>query len=397
MSDIIAPENVKIKQVYGRIKDLTGRSVGDFGSKVLGLAEVNHNGSQWYVQCYCGDIFISSRANVKKCQGCFACGVKRTHKKQTINLSGQTFGSLQILKEITNKIYFAKCLNCYNFCTVNMRCKYGTETCGCSKYMDRDSVIGKKFNKLTILDIERRGRGYFAVCSCECGSGKITKPSLYAVKKGQVKSCGCYSKSEEVMKRKIKSKTKPYKLRVEQSNKIHNNLYSYPEDNELTYKDLKSKIKITCSLHGDFIKSFSKHIYSKQGCPKCKIEEYMTNNTFPGYSLQFFIDKPHLKNKYGFLYYVKINNGECFKIGITMRNVQDRFYGIEQQSNKKVTKVEAVFVLETTIYNAYLKEQQILKEFKLNRIHTGWSTEVFNRDISEEIRHYFEPSPSESE
>lgn len=57
--------------------------------------------------------------------------------------------------------------------------------------------IGKKFNRLTILDIyekERisKGRKYkekFVKCLCECGS--IHHTYLYNVIKGAIKSCGC--------------------------------------------------------------------------------------------------------------------------------------------------------------------------------------------------------------
>jgi hypothetical protein len=57
---------------------------------------------------------------------------------------------------------------------------------------------------------------------------------------------------------------------VELANKIHNYKYNY----ETTiYKNMNIKIQITCPKHGFFFQSPLKHIYAKQGCPKCKFEK----------------------------------------------------------------------------------------------------------------------------
>lgn len=57
---------------------------------------------------------------------------------------------------------------------------------------DLQSLIGKKFNHLTILEIgepdRKRSRMRFATCQCDCG--KITKTRLSYVTNGKVKSCG---------------------------------------------------------------------------------------------------------------------------------------------------------------------------------------------------------------
>ncbi len=53
---------------------------------------------------------------------------------------------------------------------------------------------------------------------------------------------------------------------ADQSNKIHNNKYTYVESN---FKNIKEKICIICTVHGEFMQSFDNHIHSMQGCPKC--------------------------------------------------------------------------------------------------------------------------------
>lgn len=50
---------------------------------------------------------------------------------------------------------------------------------------------------------------------------------------------------------------------------IHGDRYEYPD---FIYKNNSTKFRIVCSFHGEFFKSYDKHINRKQGCPKC-VEE----------------------------------------------------------------------------------------------------------------------------
>ncbi|RWZ87303.1 MAG: hypothetical protein EO766_12320 [Hydrotalea sp. AMD] len=46
---------------------------------------------------------------------------------------------------------------------------------------------------------------------------------------------------------------------------IHNSRYQYPD----SYSTLHTKIRILCLIHGEFLQTPAKHIYSKTGCPQC--------------------------------------------------------------------------------------------------------------------------------
>lgn len=69
--------------------------------------------------------------------------------------------------------------------------------------MKYENLIGKKFYRLTILDIikkqlykngKKNGNSYFCKCKCDCGNEKIVQLSHILNKRGKViKSCGCYS------------------------------------------------------------------------------------------------------------------------------------------------------------------------------------------------------------
>ena len=53
---------------------------------------------------------------------------------------------------------------------------------------------------------------------------------------------------------------------IKKANKIHNNKYDY---SLVVYKNMDTKVKIICPIHGIFEQSLGSHINSKQECPKC--------------------------------------------------------------------------------------------------------------------------------
>lgn len=68
--------------------------------------------------------------------------------------------------------------------------------------------------------------------------------------------------------RTIAAKTYSLEKFIELANKKHNNKFSYDKTN-LTNKDEKGKVCITCPIHGDFWQLPNNHLYG-QGCPICK-------------------------------------------------------------------------------------------------------------------------------
>lgn len=102
----------------------------------------------------------------------------------------------------------------------------------------------------------------------------------------------CANEASSLKQRNTKEKF------IEESNKVHNYKYNY---DKVEYKNLRSKIIITCPIHGDFIQQAGNHI-SGEGCPFCKgskgegrIKEYLEYNN---YNFQAQI-KFNTKNEYG--------------------------------------------------------------------------------------------------
>jgi hypothetical protein len=53
---------------------------------------------------------------------------------------------------------------------------------------------------------------------------------------------------------------------IKRANKTHGGKYTY---NNVVYTGTDNKVRITCSKHGDFLQTPSAHVNLKQGCPKC--------------------------------------------------------------------------------------------------------------------------------
>lgn len=85
--------------------------------------------------------------------------------------------------------------------------------CGCSKQKRRDdSIIGKRFHRLIVVDFSHtyKGRTSAWKCRCECGAECVVTRS--ALKSGRTKSCGCYNK--EVQKLRMYNPDVPDEIRI---------------------------------------------------------------------------------------------------------------------------------------------------------------------------------------
>jgi hypothetical protein len=189
---------------------------------------------------------------------------------------------------------------------------------------------------------------------------------------------GCVKCSNIIRK---KSKTKSYEDSIEVVKKIHNNKYIYPIENKDIYINKQSKIRIICSEHGEFIKSIQKH-QSGQGCFKCKVNSMVDHKILVGgYSHILFDNDPSLKNRDATLYYFSINNGEFYKIGITINDPRDRGKSLKSKSKGFIKNYNIIHTERMSLYEAFLKEESILEKFSDKRTYTKWTTELFTEDV----------------
>ncbi|HSE99910.1 MAG TPA: hypothetical protein VLA48_03355 [Nitrososphaeraceae archaeon] len=101
---------------------------------------------------------------------------------------------------------------------------------------------------------------------------------------------------------------------IKDSNKIHGGMYSYPDT---LYVNLQKKVKIFCEIHGNFLQSPSKHLKG-QGCRECSLINR-------GYSRTDYIKKAKGRICTFYTLICFNENEEFYKIGITMRSVQERY------------------------------------------------------------------------
>lgn len=58
-------------------------------------------------------------------------------------------------------------------------------------YMKAENYIGKKFNKLTVLEIDHHDKYGTAFAKCKCDCGNVCIATISGLRKGNNKSCGC--------------------------------------------------------------------------------------------------------------------------------------------------------------------------------------------------------------
>lgn len=181
----------------------------------------------------------------------------------------------------------------------------------------------------------------------------------------------------------LQSKTHTYDSVIQQLTNMYHGVYIYPDDNHITYKNKRSRIKILCPIHGAFFKTAQKHL-AGQGCERCGIDKLIRDGKLVGgYSKKYFVDNPDKINIPAFLYYIKV--GSAFKIGITT-DLSRRMISIKSASKRNV---DIISVKVYTLYEAFEREQSILDANSNFRTFRKWSTEVFNFDISLFIGEHF--------
>jgi hypothetical protein len=155
---------------------------------------------------------------------------------------------------------------------------------------------------------------------------------------------------------------------INKAKQIHGTFYDY---SSVVYTNSHNQVSICCPIHGTFEQTPNMHLSGKQGCPKCHI---------PGgkYNDYLFATNPDMHQIKALVYLVQINlnNITYNKIGMTKRSISQRYAGFSY-----VTIIEH----QTTLYNAWKIEQQLLEQFKQYRLTTslqfcGW-TEIILQDI----------------
>jgi hypothetical protein len=117
-------------------------------------------------------------------------GIKpRRGRPGFIDIAGKKYGRLTAVKPLGNSFWICRC-DCGGT-TKATRCDMESgnrKSCGCLVKQPID-MAGKRVGRLTAKHYAGKGRW---LCVCDCGA--TSKPSGNALRRGEVKSCGCYAK-----------------------------------------------------------------------------------------------------------------------------------------------------------------------------------------------------------
>lgn len=171
--------------------------------------------------------------------------------------------------------------------------------------------------------------------------------------------CGCNNCGIELV---AKNQTKSTKEIIERCVEVHGSRYNY---SATKYINADTKLNIICPIHGEFKQLPGNHC-AGQGCPACAV-------------MGFDQTKPAI------LYYLKVTTDDkiLYKIGITSRTVNERFYvndlkKIEVLHQEKFMTGQEALDKETEIKRKF-------KEFQYNgpNVLSSGNTELFTCNIFE--------------
>ena len=208
-------------------KDLINQKFGKL--MVLYPTQDNNGRLIWHCKCDCGKECDVSTTNLTTghTKSCGCLRKEEAHKtglKNLIDLTGQTFGYLTVLKDSKERRGKDVLWECQCVCGKIVKVatndlKIGsTKSCGCKK-QDLNSqtrinkMIGQKFGKLTVLawdETKNIDNSYNYICKCECGNLKIANG--VDLRNGSVASCGCLTKSlgEQNIRKILKDNNIPF-------------------------------------------------------------------------------------------------------------------------------------------------------------------------------------------
>ena len=310
-----------------------------------------------------------ARHHVEKNRGCDICGnahpnkqttevfIKRffyRHKSKNYDFSSFEYKGTQVKSTVL-------CENGHKFSITpnDLLTGYGCRECS------KEKATGRPSNKITDIDINTLlNRNIFIRKEDYINSNsKIEAECLICDYKWNVRyislsnGTGC----PECAKKSIRNKLKiPFKEAVNRARDIYGSTYFYVEE---TYVNMKTPMKIVCYKHGGFFTSIQSHCRTIRPsvCKEC-------HPPTSGFD----------KQKESILYSIRI--GDLYKIGITNRNVDQRY----SKSDKNL--FSNIIEIPMSGIDAFEKEKDLknkYSEYKYNGedILDSGNTELFTIDI----------------
>jgi len=185
----------------GKFIDLTGRTFGRL-KVVKRLPSVGWV-TMWRCKCSCGNAKpVDVRAGNLTSGNTQSCGClnrERTSKAHLIDLVGQVFGRLSVIRRVENKrdrvAWLCECACGADVVATAKHLRNGnTQSCGCLQ-KERTSaaclidLTGRRFGRLLVVGRVNGNRDTLWMCKCDCGGAK--RVGSRHLLSGAIRSCGC--------------------------------------------------------------------------------------------------------------------------------------------------------------------------------------------------------------
>ena len=173
--------------------------------------ETHNNGYIWECLCDCGKTVFLPTSKFKGPKGVRSCGclLQDFYKSIRVDITGRTFYRLTAIKctderdRLKNILWLFKCSCGNEFKAAGSEVMRGQiRSCGCITKSKPLQLEGQRFGRLIV--IKKTGekndkRQFLWECDCDCG-GKTVVSGFY-LKTGGVRSCGCLKKETHENKR----------------------------------------------------------------------------------------------------------------------------------------------------------------------------------------------------
>jgi hypothetical protein len=167
---------------------------------------------------------------------------------------------------------------------------------------------------------------------------------------------------------------------IKRANLVHNNIYLYEKT---VYKDIKTKVIITCIEHGDFYQTPDNHlngdyrISSGNGCPACNKKVKLSNEEFINKSKVIHNDK-YLYDKTIYIHKKEKVIIQCRKHGYFLQNIYNHLAGngcARCNNSKGELKIESILKLNNMKYKTQFTFKNLIYKKPLK-----FDFMIFNND-----------------
>lgn len=361
------------------IKDLNDIAGKQFGNLTVIRYDHKKKTARIYLcKCNCGNEFYVDRCRllagkVKSC-GC-------SHYIKDLNdIVGKVVNKLTVIKydciKNRNHYYICKC-ECGNIVSVRRSDLVNNKvlSCGCEvgkhnpeTRIDVDDIIGKKFDRLTVLQYDyhdKKGKDHYYICKCSCG--KIISVSRKGLLTRNNKSCGC-QKIDAATKHGL-AKTKFYKCHTAMKDRCYNpnnKAYSSYGDRGIKVCDRWLGEDGFVHFKEDMYDSYLEHckIYGEDNT---SIDRINVDGDYEPSNCRWATKKEQSNNRRVTVRYEQYNNMTCRDIIDTMQSIVDpslSFGTIQSRLNSGWSLERALTELPT-----YHNGQKVVKPISFNEPH----------------------------